>query len=799
MNRIVWLILGCLFFGGVSSAQSMMSLKKKGITRAVVVGISEYQDEGIKDLRYAHRDAALFVDFLKSKPGGGITDQQLILLANEAATMAAVQSALQWLLDNTRKNDQAIIYFAGHGDVETKDRQEKGYLLAYDTPKNNYRLNAIDLQYLSEDVISQLSAKGAKVVVIADACHSGALAGEKIGGREATANELMKRFGNEIRIMSCQPYELSLEGPEFGGGRGVFSYYLINGLQGGQADQNRDQQVDLYELGNYLQDRIRTATDKKQHPDIFGGIKQESLFWIDDATAAELKAIEQTEISRNLEEQVLKRLATDVGYTNYIKFNQALEKGRLFYPPQTSAVYFFDALKTDTTFRLLSGIINEKLTVALLDSAQQAINAYLNTDPLELAQRDRFDNKYGRFAQYLRKAADILGPGDSRYRQTLAKQHYFEGLSLRLDAERQGGDDSLFQLALQHQQQALALEDRAAYIYNELGLVLRGLGKYEQSMAQFIQAVAISPAWALPYNNLGICYEELDSLDLARRNFAAAITRKPDLASAYTNMGNLFFTLELVDSAEMMYRKAIKLYPADKSNYYFMGLLLSALEGRQEEAKTFYLQALQLDQNYPEAAYELGVYYYIEEQADSAELLFRKAIANAPDFTQAYLLLGLLYFDNNRQDEAEYMFFEAIRTDSLFAPAYECLVTMYQQTWHKAVNLLQTAPLLNEEKINVLYQSGLSFYRNQSPEDALRAFQTAIQLDAGQPLGYYALCTYYTLQGRFDDALLYLEKTLEKAQARSEDYYDQIVADENLDPLRRHDKFGQLMAKYFPH
>jgi hypothetical protein len=39
-------------------------------TRAVVVGISDYQSSDIPDLKYAHRDAEAFAAWLKSPAGG---------------------------------------------------------------------------------------------------------------------------------------------------------------------------------------------------------------------------------------------------------------------------------------------------------------------------------------------------------------------------------------------------------------------------------------------------------------------------------------------------------------------------------------------------------------------------------------------------------------------------------------------------------------------------------------------------------------------------------------------------------
>ena len=54
-------------------------------------------------------------------------------------------------------------------------------------------------------------------------------------------------------------------------------------------------------------------------------------------------------------------------------------------PAGRSAIEYYDALYADTNFIPLRGFINERLSIALMDSVQQAINAYLKTDPGELA------------------------------------------------------------------------------------------------------------------------------------------------------------------------------------------------------------------------------------------------------------------------------------------------------------------------------------------------------------------------------------------------------------------------------
>ncbi|TNE56945.1 MAG: hypothetical protein EP344_11660, partial [Bacteroidetes bacterium] len=46
-------------------------------TYAVVVGISNYQDPQIPDLKYAHLDAEAFGAFLRSTAGGALDDDHL--------------------------------------------------------------------------------------------------------------------------------------------------------------------------------------------------------------------------------------------------------------------------------------------------------------------------------------------------------------------------------------------------------------------------------------------------------------------------------------------------------------------------------------------------------------------------------------------------------------------------------------------------------------------------------------------------------------------------------------------------
>ncbi|MBK9017581.1 MAG: caspase family protein [Saprospiraceae bacterium] len=88
----------------------------KATTRAVVVGISDYQDMGIPDLRFADRDAEAFANWLRSPAGGSVPERNLVLLTNKQATIAQFAKALDGLMETVKEGDLVIIYFSGHGD-----------------------------------------------------------------------------------------------------------------------------------------------------------------------------------------------------------------------------------------------------------------------------------------------------------------------------------------------------------------------------------------------------------------------------------------------------------------------------------------------------------------------------------------------------------------------------------------------------------------------------------------------------------------------------------------------------------
>ena len=152
---------------------------------------------------FAHKDAKVFADYLRSKAGGSVPEENIRLLLNKDATHTAIYNALDWLLNTCARNDLVYFYFSGHGDKETATIQESGFLLSYDTYRLNYINNAVPIGYLN-DVANTLSVRNkARVILITDACHSGKLAGNENRGTFLVGEQLRTVIKNEVRITSC--------------------------------------------------------------------------------------------------------------------------------------------------------------------------------------------------------------------------------------------------------------------------------------------------------------------------------------------------------------------------------------------------------------------------------------------------------------------------------------------------------------------------------------------------------------------------------------------------------------------
>jgi tetratricopeptide (TPR) repeat protein len=225
---------------------------------ALIVGIAKYQNlSPEQNLQFSERDADSVYSILISPEGGNFRAENVHRLIGARATLANIKRELEeWLPSVTKEGDRVLVYFAGHGFVA----DGRAYLAPYDIKLDNIANTAYPMQTLGSVFGGKVQGKWK--VLITDACHSGAIGAESA----AALNRGMTDVNKSIFVLSAsRDREQSFESADWGGGHGIFTYYVERGL-GGAADEDGDGLVTADELAEYVRVNVRRDSEGKQNP-----------------------------------------------------------------------------------------------------------------------------------------------------------------------------------------------------------------------------------------------------------------------------------------------------------------------------------------------------------------------------------------------------------------------------------------------------------------------------------------------------------------------------------------------------
>ena len=197
------------------------------VSYAVIVGISHYRNLPEKDqLHFADRDAQSIFTALISPEGGNFRVENVHMLTNEKATLADLRREIDtWLPSVAKEDDRVLIYFAGHGFMY----QGKGYLAPFDMEPAPNRISATG--YPMDDLGAVIGGKikARSKILLTDACHSGAITPEDTESLNTRLGDLTKSL---FSLTASRAGELSFESADLKGGHGVFTYYVVQGMEG---------------------------------------------------------------------------------------------------------------------------------------------------------------------------------------------------------------------------------------------------------------------------------------------------------------------------------------------------------------------------------------------------------------------------------------------------------------------------------------------------------------------------------------------------------------------------------------
>ncbi|HMU47846.1 MAG TPA: tetratricopeptide repeat protein [Chitinophagaceae bacterium] len=761
------LIVYCILLAIYSHAQNDRGF---GVTKnssdsikrnlALVVGISSYPN--INRLLYADDDAYLFSDYLINEK---ICDKKdVTLLIDSTATKANFFKELRKLLDKSGENDRVFIYFAGHGDVESDI--ESGFLLTYNCEPNNYpATDAIDISML-EKFVAAFTKKNAKVVLITDACRSGNLAGG-MEGASITLTSLSRGFQNVVKILSCQPNQLSQEKKYPGGGHGVFTYHLIDGLSG-LADKDNDKFITLRELDRYL-DEVADETEQQQVPKTEGDPQTKIARFSEELKLALLARKENTAtVASNTPNK--KRGIGDSSWINnryYKNFNEHVRANRLVAPEKNNAFYVItEAEKVKQPADLITELKLE-LAAILEDEAQKFINKYLrgelpynNKEVLSQIQTAR---------SYLETVEKMIGKDDIRFNEFHVKKLFFDAYYIYRSKEKQK-----FPEALTYLEKANDLIRNQAWICNAMGLFYEEVKKADAAVSSYLRATKLAPQWSYPWSNLGTYYWNRNKLVEAEAAYKKALELDSTYGFAWNGLGNVLDDLQRYDEAIEAYHKSIHFNPIDDEPWNGLGNVLDDLQ-RYDEAEECYRKAISLDTLDALPWNGLGNILSIKENYKESEQAYRKAIQLDSTYYLSWNNLGLLMENTDRLKEAASYYRKSVESNPDYTDAWMNLTDVFRKTYQyeEALKTCKKALELNPGSINLINDLGIIYKNLDRFREAEETFKKGLEKDSMNRYILYNLGLVYQFESRHEEAVDCFIKTVQ-IEPKDEDNWDRL-------------------------
>lgn len=215
---------------------------------ALIVGVEQYAD--LPAATYAEADAESAKDFVRAL---GVPERNVVTLTGSRATRSGLAKQLEgWLANNVNENSTVYFYYSGHGAPDP--RSGDAYLVPIDGDPQYLDQTAYPLKRLY-DKLNTLNAK--RVVVMLDSCFSGA-GGRSVlakGSRPLVSKVEIGAMATNVKISvlaAAGGDQISGTSDEYG--HGLFTYYLLSGLNGVAKDAAGD--VTLKSLYGYLRPKV---------------------------------------------------------------------------------------------------------------------------------------------------------------------------------------------------------------------------------------------------------------------------------------------------------------------------------------------------------------------------------------------------------------------------------------------------------------------------------------------------------------------------------------------------------------
>jgi len=215
---------------------------------AILIASSRFPNEpDLPPLQFPENDVDGLNEVLRSEERGNF--YKVVVLKNVPHHEATLE--IHKILSEARKDDLVLIYYSGHGKVNS---QRRLHLTMSDTVINALGYTSIPIETI-KSLTEEFPSINRKVIIL-DCCYSG-LAGDAFTRKGSLDDQFKAMFGGSgtFLMTASTAFQEANERPE--DQYGVFTKHIIGGIRSGEADPDNHGVITMNDLYNYVDKRVR--------------------------------------------------------------------------------------------------------------------------------------------------------------------------------------------------------------------------------------------------------------------------------------------------------------------------------------------------------------------------------------------------------------------------------------------------------------------------------------------------------------------------------------------------------------
>jgi Flp pilus assembly protein TadD len=167
--------------------------------------------------------------------------------------------------------------------------------------------------------------------------------------------------------------------------------------------------------------------------------------------------------------------------------------------------------------------------------------------------------------------------------------------------------------------------------------------RYDEAAAKYQMIIDKYPESLYAWSNLGVVRSQEGKLEEARKALQQAVKLSPNDAFSYRNLGIVYYQLNQNDAAIDALERSIALDPNNVYSHDYLGCACSQ-KGWQEVAEKEFTKAIEIDDSFPDAHYNLAIVYAMQKPPalEMARRHYKRALElGLPKDPRLEKLLGL--------------------------------------------------------------------------------------------------------------------------------------------------------------